>query len=121
MNKRLKEIRKDAGLTQKSMAARLGVGETAIQAFEAGRVPVPKARIYQVCAEFGVNRDWFEKGTGPKYAEPTKPAGAVEIEYLAGIIRRMTPAQRAQLLKAVERFRQLDASVEPDAKNGENA
>lgn len=73
MNERLKELRKFFGLKQRQLAERLGVTIGLVGNWEAGSQPISKPRIYQICKEFGVRREWLEDGKG-EMLEP--PSGA---------------------------------------------
>lgn len=84
MKERLKELRKKLGLKQRELAERLGVNVGTIGNFECGNVAIPPARIYQICKEFGVNREWFEHGTGEMF-EPGKSLD----DQLCGIAKEL--------------------------------
>lgn len=70
MNERLKILRKALGLKQREVAERLDVRVGLVGMWEAGR-PIPKTRVYQLCKEFNVRREWLENGTGDIF-EPGK-------------------------------------------------
>ena len=69
MNKRIKKIRQNAGMTQWEFADRIGVSRNTIAAYETdARVPID-AIIVSICREFNVNEDWLRTGLGNMYAE----------------------------------------------------
>ena len=69
MNKRIKEIRQNAGMTQREFADRIGVSRNTIASYETdARVPID-AIIVSICREFNVNEDWLRTGLGNMYAE----------------------------------------------------
>lgn len=69
MNKRIKEIRQNADMTQREFADRIGVSRNTIAAYETdARVPID-AIIVSICREFNVNEDWLRTGLGNMYAE----------------------------------------------------
>ena len=69
MNKRIKEIRQNAGMTQREFADRIGVSRNTIAAYETdARVPID-AIIVSICREFNVNEDWLRAGLGNMYTE----------------------------------------------------
>ena len=70
MKERLKELRKALNLKQREMAERLEVTVGLVGTWESGVVPVPKPRIYQICKEFRVRREWLEKGVGEMFEPP---------------------------------------------------
>ena len=68
MKDRLKALRKALGLKQREVAERLGIDVGAIGNWEAGTRPIPKTRIYQLCKEYNVRREWLEHGEGEMFA-----------------------------------------------------
>lgn len=56
---RLRELRKQHGLTQDDMGQRLGVQKAAICKYETGRVPIPNEAIMELCDMFDVTADYL--------------------------------------------------------------
>ena len=88
MNKRLKELRKTLGLKQREFAERLGVSAGYVANLESGSDAPARARIYQICHEFNVRREWLEKGegemfepTGTQAPPPAKDARDLQVEF----------------------------------------
>ncbi len=69
---RLKEIRKQNGLTLEIFGARLGVGKQAISKLEKGENKITVQMKKAICREFNVNYDWLEYGTGEMYSDLPK-------------------------------------------------
>lgn len=67
---RLKELRMRLGLKQREVAEKLDVNVGLIGNWESGR-PIPKTRLYQLCKEYNVRREWLETGEGEMF-EPEK-------------------------------------------------
>lgn len=65
---RLKEIIKQNGLTQKSLAERVGLSVTAMNNYVAGRIPDTKL-MYKICNILGVRIEWMLTGQGVKKLE----------------------------------------------------
>lgn len=79
MNERLKELRKQIGLTQQQFADRIGIKRNTIANYEIGRnVPVDSI-IVLICREFNVNENWLRNGTGEMFL----PDACDELEALA--------------------------------------
>lgn len=78
MKSRIKEIRKDAHLTQESFGKKVGITGASVSRLEAGIHDVSEALIISICREFGVFREWLETGSGPKYKK--QPEGGIEQE-----------------------------------------
>lgn len=56
---RLKELRKQHGLTQDELGQRLGVQKAAICKYETDRVPLPSETVLELCAMFDVTADYL--------------------------------------------------------------
>lgn len=84
MKDRLKELRKALNLKQREVAERLGVKVGVVGTWESGGSPVPSPRIYQLCKEYNVRREWLEQGVGEMF-EP----GKSEEEEIDDMIRKL--------------------------------
>ena len=71
MKDRFKLLRKTLKLKMREMAERLNIDTSSIGKWESGRQVIPDTRIYQICKEFNVRREWLEKGEGEMF-EPEK-------------------------------------------------
>ena len=58
LGKRLKEIRKNEGLTQEKMAKRINTYRFLISDYETGRKSISTADLKQICETFGYSADW---------------------------------------------------------------
>ena len=65
--KRLKELRKRLGLKQRDVAERLEMDTGTVGKWEAAMQRIPKTRLYQLCNEYNVSRDWLERGEGEMF------------------------------------------------------
>ena len=72
MKDRLKELRKTLNLKQREVAEKLEVSTGQIGIWEAGTAVLPRARIYQLCKEYNVRREWLETGVGEMFEEKGK-------------------------------------------------
>lgn len=67
MDKRIKTVRNDLGLTQKQFAESLNVSKSTVEAIEYGR-QTPTARVINdICRIYHVNQEWLISGKGEKY------------------------------------------------------
>lgn len=69
MNSRVKEIRKNAGLSQSDFGIQIGVSRDAIANIECGRVEMKDLIVKSICREFNVNEEWLRTGTGEPYVK----------------------------------------------------
>lgn len=76
VNSRIKEIRKNHGLTMDKFGERIGVTKAAISKIEKGERGVTEQMVKSICREFGYNEDWLRYGTGPK-----RPEIDTDVEY----------------------------------------
>ena len=69
MKDRIKLVRKNANLTQKEFAERLGIKQNTVASYEIGRIGVSDNVIFSICRVFRVNEEWLRDGKGPMYKE----------------------------------------------------
>jgi len=71
LKNRIRTIRKNAGMTQKQFAERLGISRNTVATYEtSSRIPID-AVIVSICREFGVREEWLRTGQGDIYKELT--------------------------------------------------
>ena len=61
---RIKQIRKDSGLTQGEFGSRIGISLSGVSSLEIGKNTPSEQTIRAICSEFNVNRDWLVDGIG---------------------------------------------------------
>lgn len=64
MKDRIKELRKNLGLTQQKFADRLGLKRQTIAAYEIGNIEPSESTLLLICKEFKVNKNWLLTGQG---------------------------------------------------------
>lgn len=69
MKNRIIQLRATLGLKQYQFAERLGVTNTAVCAWEAGRRNLTEQTILSICREFKVNYYWLTKGELPMFTD----------------------------------------------------
>ena len=67
---RLKQLRHAVGIKQRELADRLEVQVGLIGNWESGARNIPKTRIYQICKEYNVRKEWLIDGEGEMFVEP---------------------------------------------------
>lgn len=78
MNERIKQIRRDLGLTQTEFAERIGLKQNSIALIESGKRNISDQAVLSICREYGVNEEWLRTGTGEKMM----PDASDELEAL---------------------------------------
>ncbi|MBQ9372192.1 MAG: helix-turn-helix transcriptional regulator, partial [Thermoguttaceae bacterium] len=72
---RLKQLRKRLDLKQRDVAERLEMNVGTVGAWECGSEKIPKTRIYQICKEYNVRKEWLIDGEGEMFVkEEMSPA-----------------------------------------------
>ena len=61
---RIKQVRKDASLTQGEFGARIGISLSGVSSLEVGKNTPSEQTIRAICSEFSINRDWLVDGIG---------------------------------------------------------
>ena len=68
MNERIKQLRKELGLTQQQFADRLNIKRNTLSQYEIGRNEPIDAVVSLICREFNVNEKWLRFGEGEMHA-----------------------------------------------------
>ena len=86
-------------MKQREVAEKLGVQVGLIGRWEAGLQSIPSTRVYQLCHEYNVRREWLERGEGEMFQpKPTEEDKYVEVftalydalpENFQGVFRRV--------------------------------
>lgn len=105
MNHRIKSLRKQLGLNQSEFAARIGVSQTAVAAWEAGTRNPMDAIIQSICREFGVSERWLRSGEGEMFPPRDRLS---ELSALAGRFLASDPTDFQQ------RFARMMLSLTPE-------
>ena len=71
MNDRIKELRKELGLSGEKFGEKIGVKKAAISKIESGVVGLSDSNILAICREFNVNEEWLRTGTGEMFKDMT--------------------------------------------------
>lgn len=70
INERVKQIRQDLNLSQKSFAEEMGLSRDVISNIEYGRTDVKENVIKSICKFYRVNYFWLTEGKGDPYLGP---------------------------------------------------
>lgn len=66
MNERIKQIRRELGLTQQEFAERIGLKQNSIALIESGKRNISDQAVLSICREYGINEEWLRTGWGEK-------------------------------------------------------
>lgn len=112
MNERIRELRKNLGLTLEKFGANLGVGKTAISKIESGDRGLTDQMFLSVVREYNVNPDWLRNGTGPMFLDApdrndfmTAAAGLSDDPLVVSFLveyAKLRPDERAVIQKYID-------------------
>ena len=68
INERIKFLRKEKGLTQKTLASTLGITQSGVSFLEQEGSSVSDQTIKLICTVFGVREEWLRAGEGEMYS-----------------------------------------------------
>lgn len=71
LGERLKQLRKELGLTQSAFAERIGSVQNTVTGYESGRRNPSAPVVSLICREFSVNERWLRTGEGEMFAQTT--------------------------------------------------
>lgn len=125
MNERIKQVRIASHLTQDKFASTIGITKSSVSLLESGKNNPSDQTIKLICSEFGVRREWLERGEEPMYMEQVDdgPHALVPdlvdvlsdhpavLAALRRVVRIMTPADWDRLNEII------DAVMEEQEKN----
>lgn len=72
MKERIRQVRKDAGLSQSEFGRVLGVSLSAVFKWESGENEMSDAVILLLCQKFHVSESWLRTGAGEMHGEQEK-------------------------------------------------
>ena len=103
---RIKQVRKEAGLTQQKFADRIGCKQNTVAQYETDRNPPIDPVIKSICREFNISEAWLRNGEEPKNADEARRKA---LARAVGRARAKGDPYIAILQKAV-----LDLADEPE-------
>ena len=99
---RIKDLRKSLGLTQQEFADRVGIKQSTVATYEAGRNVPSDAVISLICREFNVREAWLRDGTGEMLE--VKPRAEELGELVRKLLADRPESFRSRLIMSLLRF-----------------
>lgn len=84
INTRIKQIRKEHGLTQADFGERVGITYSAVSSLELGKSSPSGQTVKAICREFGINEEWLRTGEGERKSSTADADKLLVKELLAG-------------------------------------
>ncbi len=117
MNERIRELRKQQGLTQPKFAELLHIAPNYVYLVESGKSPVTEKLIFNILNVFNVNEEWLRFGIGEMFAPKSREEEIADFarEILEGdesyfkyqlikLLQGMSPEMLAYLREWVENY-----------------
>lgn len=79
MNERIREVRKDAGLTLERFGEKINISAASCSNLESGKTSPSAQTFAAICRVFRVNEEWLRDGTGEKYRKKPRAEELGEI------------------------------------------
>ncbi len=119
MKERLKQLRKELGLTQQAFADKLNITRTNIAGYEIGSRNPSDAVISLICEKFNVSEEWLRTGEGEMFPPQDKTDEIAKIA--SDLFKTETESFKYRLITAIakmddEDLEALAALVETLAK-----
>lgn len=105
---RVKEIRKELGLSMEKFGDRLGISKSAIANIESGYRNLTKHMAKSICREFDVDYFWLTEGVGEKYVK-------VPESLIDGIIEKYELNKNDRFI--IESYLELDEDDKKTVRN----
>ena len=103
MNERLKELRKELGLSMEKFGERIGVTKSSISLLESGKNKPSEQTIRLICSEFSVNKEWLITGAGGIQNMFNQiPATIKTYNHFGYIMENSSPQKKAMLTALIE-------------------
>lgn len=67
MKARIRQVRKESGLSRQDFADKIGVSLSSLDSYEAGRRTPVNTAINAICEKFYVRKEWLLEGSGPMH------------------------------------------------------
>lgn len=106
--RRVRELRKELGLTLEKFGKPLGVGKTAISKIENDERSLTDQMIISICREYNVNEEWLRTGEGKPFKELTRNQ---IIADFAGDLIREDESFKTRLIEALAKLNDDEWSV----------
>ena len=79
MNERIREVRKDAGLTLEKFGEKINISAASCSNLESGKTSPSAQTFAAICRVFRVNEEWLRNGTGEKYRKKARAEELADI------------------------------------------
>lgn len=106
MKNRIKQIRKENGLTQVEFGERIGTKGNTITNYETGLRNPTDAVILSICREFSINEEWLRTGQGEMKRQRTRNQQV--LEFTNDALEEVDESFKKRLLVALSKLTEKD-------------
>lgn len=106
MNERIKQIRRELGLTQTEFAKRIGLKQNSIALIESGKRNISAQAILSICREYDVNEEWIRTGEGEMFEQLTEQQQLMK--YTGLLLKDKDSAIATAIQTLIVTYEQLD-------------
>lgn len=93
INQRIKQVRKNIGMTQTEFGKKIGMGQAGVSKLEQDGTTVIDQNVRLICEAFNINEEWLRTGQGQREAE-------TDDAFMQRMIERYSlPAPHANLVR----------------------
>ncbi len=115
LGKRIREIRREAGLRQRELAALLGTTQSAIHKYERGVIPEPR-RLLEIARVGETSVEWLLTGRHGEAGGTARRRPSDRTLRIAEEIERLAGPQRERIELAVRLLRAAEGAASEDAE-----
>ena len=109
INMRIKQIRKELGLTQMKFAQRIALSTSYLAGMEAGTKKVNERVIRLIVTEFNINEQWLKTGQSDMFASNESPLTAQLVRSFKSLPPQLQECALKQINALVESNATLDS------------
>lgn len=102
MKDRIKQVRKNSGLTQTAFGEKIGVKGNTVTGWETGIRTPSDAVINSICREFNIDETWLRTGEGEMFQPVSRDEEIAS--FMGDIMRGEDPDFRRQLISVLARL-----------------
>ena len=106
---RVRNLRKELGLTLEKFGKSLGVGKTAISKIENGENSLTDQMIISICREFNVNEEWLRTGEGEMFVPLTRSEAIAE--FAGSLMKEEDASFKKRLVEALAKLNEQEWEV----------
>ena len=106
---RVRELRKELGLTLEKFGKSLGVGKTAISKIENGENGLTDQMILSICREFNANEEWLRTGEGDMFVPLTRSEAIAE--FAGSLMKEEDASFKKRLIEALAKLNEQEWEV----------